>query len=68
MLLTTKMEGDDGEPVITAGECAELRRAVNRGNSIQELAERYETEYSIVQHHLWGRCSHDVDEPPAPIE
>lgn len=53
---------------VSAAECAEIRRAIDRGKSLKELANDYQLEYAVVKHHVWGYCSHQVDEPAKPIE
>lgn len=53
---------------VSAAVCAELRRAIAGGASLDELAGRYRLPYGVVASHVRGACHHDVDEPPAPIE
>ena len=53
---------------VSAAACAELRRAIAGGASLDELAARYRLPRGIVARHVRGGCDHAVDEPPAPIE
>lgn len=57
-----------GEKEVTAASCAALRRAAARGTDLDDLAETYDLDLAKIRHHLWGRCSHRVDEPTMPFE
>lgn len=56
------------ESHVTQAKCAELRRAAARGIPVPELADTYRVDPATVKRHVWGNCTHTVDEPPMPVE
>lgn len=55
-------------PSVSPAACAELRRAAKRGEALTELADRYRLPYPVVTRHVRGACTHEIAEPPAPME
>lgn len=53
---------------VTPETCATLRRAAKRGAAVDDLADRYRLPRETVKRHVWDRCSHEIREPPIPIE